>query len=152
MASDGRHHPVHTALRERFNTSTIIFLTVCTKDRQPILANQNAHAALIEAWRTNPKWLVGRYVVMPDHVHLFCAPATSPPGLLASWVKFWKSEFASHFGQAGLWQRHFWDTQLRRGESYEQKWHYVIQNPVRAGLVSAHEEWPFQGELNVLSW
>ena len=33
-----------------------------------------------------------------------------------------------------IWQRHFWDTQLRRGESYDQKWDYVMQNPVRAGL------------------
>jgi hypothetical protein len=25
-------------------------------------------------------------------------------------------------------------------------------NPVRAGLVSRPEEWPYQGELNVLEW
>ena len=40
-----------------------------------------------------------------------------------------------------VWQRHFWDTQLRRSESYDQKWQYVVENPVRAGLVARSEDW-----------
>ncbi|MCX7916496.1 MAG: hypothetical protein N3A53_09385, partial [Verrucomicrobiae bacterium] len=51
-----------------------------------------------------------------------------------------------------LWQRDFWDTQLRRGESYSAKWEYVRYNPVRAGLVSDPADWPYQGELNILEW
>jgi REP element-mobilizing transposase RayT len=54
--------------------------------------------------------------------------------------------------QHPLWQRDFWDTQLRRSENYESKWLYVVNNPVRAGLSKCVEEWPFQGELNVLEW
>jgi len=46
----------------------------------------------------------------------------------------------------------FLDTQLRRGESYDAKWDYVVANPVRAGLVSKSEDWPYQGEMNVLTW
>jgi REP element-mobilizing transposase RayT len=53
---------------------------------------------------------------------------------------------------APVWQRHFWDRQLRKSESYDQKWQYVIENPVRAGLVTKPEDWPYQGELNVLRW
>mgnify|MGYP003875432317 CR=1 FL=1 len=51
-----------------------------------------------------------------------------------------------------FWQRDFWDTQLRRGESYSAKWKYVRHNPVRAGLVPSADLWPYQGELNVLRW
>jgi putative transposase len=54
--------------------------------------------------------------------------------------------------QLPIWQRDFWDTQLRRNESYEEKWHYVIENPVRAGFVNNSEDWPYQGEINVLDW
>lgn len=32
-------------------------------------------------------------------------------------------------------------------ESYAEKWEYVRQNPVRAKLVSAPEDWPFCGEI-----
>lgn len=51
-----------------------------------------------------------------------------------------------------LWQTDFWDTQLRHHERYEVKWEYVRQNPVRAGLVKQADEWPFQGEANLLRW
>jgi putative transposase len=153
--SDGRRHPVHQPLHEAFNMPIIVYLTVVTKNRKAILANDVAHAALVEAWKKATKWLVGRYVVMPDHVHLFCAPGTQIPEPLADWVPFWKSEAARTWPDAGvvpLWQRHFWDTQLRRGQSYAEKWQYVVANPVRAGLVSRVDDWPYQGELNELRW
>ena len=155
MESDGRKHPIHLPTLDRFNTATIIFLTVCTKDRKPILANDSGHQLLRAAWQTKPSWLVGRYIILPDHVHLFCAPARNPPTPLTSWVKFWKSHVARHWlrmEDAPIWQRHFWDVQLRRGENYNQKWEYVLHNPVRAGLVSHSDDWPYQGELNVLEW
>jgi putative transposase len=155
MESDGRKHPAHFPTVERFNTPIIIFLTVCTKNRKRILANDNAHDALKNAWRQHPLWLVGRYIVMPDHVHLFCAPAEFSPTPLGVWVRFWKSYAAQHWPRkedAPVWQRHFWDTQLRRGESYSEKWEYVVQDAVRANLVERAEDWPYQGELNVLRW
>ena len=49
-----------------------------------------------------------------------------------------------------LWQEEFFDHLLRSGESYESKWEYVRDNPVRAGLVKCASEWRFQGELNKL--
>src|SRR5438270_11122917 len=64
MESDGRRHPVHLPSLERFNTPIIVFLTVCTKDREPILANDSAQRLLSNAWQTNPSWRVGRYIIM----------------------------------------------------------------------------------------
>jgi len=51
-----------------------------------------------------------------------------------------------------IWQRDFWDTQLRRSENYDSKWQYVVDNPVRAGLARKADKWPFQGELSFLPW
>ena len=155
MDEPGRKHPPHFPATERHNTAAIVFVTLCTKDRKRILADSAAHDVLLSAWQTQPSWLVGRYVIMPDHVHLFCSPAECPPRSLATWIKFWKSLCAQGWSQPNqlpIWQRHFWDTQLRRGESYDDKWEYVVENPVRAGLVKRSEDWPYQGELNVLPW
>jgi hypothetical protein len=69
-----RKSPVHLAAREIFNVPVVVFLTVCTKGRKPILADNETHALLLEAWRTAGAWFVGRYVILPDHLHLFCAP------------------------------------------------------------------------------
>jgi REP-associated tyrosine transposase len=49
----------------------------------------------------------------------------------------------------GLWQPGFFDHILRSGESYAEKWNYVRENPVRAGVVKNADDWPYQGK-NVL--
>jgi hypothetical protein len=45
------------------------------------------------------------------------------------------------------WQKGFFDHVIRSDESYEQKWIYVRENPVRAGLVRSAQDWPFAGEI-----
>ena len=54
-------------------------------------------------------------------------------------------------GRSGaIWQEEFFDHVLRSSESYSQKWDYVKENPVRAGLVRSSDEWPWQGEMESL--
>jgi putative transposase len=50
------------------------------------------------------------------------------------------------------WQKTFFDHVLRSAESYTEKWHYVRENPVRAGLVKRWEDWPFRGEIFPLEY
>ena len=35
---------------------------------------------------------------------------------------------------------------------HDAKWDYVLQNPVRAGLVARAEDWPLAGEIHELRW
>lgn len=149
-----RSRPPHFPGVSHGSRASLFFVTVCTKDRQPLLATTSAHDTLLEAWAHGTTYRVGRYVLMPDHVHLFCAPAVWPPESLVSWVRFWKSWAARHWPErcAKLWQRDFWDTQIRRGESYTEKCEYIRRNPVRAGLVAESEAWPYQGEVHSLAW
>ncbi len=158
MESDSpayRKHPVHHPAIERDNQSIINFVTVCTKDRRPILANALAHQALKLAWKQADSYLVGRYVIMPDHIHFFCSPADPVPPPFTRWMQYWKSLTARSWpisDGAKLWQSSYWDVQLRRGESYSAKWEYIRQNPVRAGLVEKSSQWPHQGEMHPLTW
>ncbi len=134
--------------------SVIIFLTVCTANRRPLLANPAAAATLHRAWRAADAWAIGRYAIMPDHLHLFCAPLRMEV-TLTQWVRFWRSLASLRWpypDQQPIWQPDFWDTQLRRGDDYEAKWEYVRQNPVRHGYVATPEAWPFAGEIAVLDW
>ena len=150
-----RRAPVHFAPAERGFRSTIIYLTVCTKDRRPLLANDRAAQSIVNAWRKADFWLVGRCVIMPDHIHLFCAPNTFPTGPLKNWISFWRNAVTREWqdrNQLPLWQREFWDRQLRHRDSYAAKWEYVRNNPVRHGYVKDAENWPYQGELNRLEW
>jgi putative transposase len=103
-------------------------------------------------WTEATAWYVGRYVLMPDHLHLFATPGES--GLsLEAWVKYWKSQFRKKHGNpTKRMQTDHWDTRLRREESYDMKWDYVVNNPVRHGLVAKAEDWPYQGEIFELRW
>ncbi|HEY9249738.1 MAG TPA: hypothetical protein VIO38_11420 [Rariglobus sp.] len=47
-----------------------------------------------------------------------------------------------------LWQPKFFDHVLRTPESYAEKWSYVAQNPVRAGLASTPDDWPYAGHVH----
>src|SRR4051812_30510753 len=108
-----RKRPIHLLSPETHNQESIIFVTVCTHHRRPVLATDQVHELILSAWRASVNFSIGRYVLMPDHVHLFCAPAVFPAEPLPRWVSLWKSKSAvSWSGRAGaskLWQRDFWD-------------------------------------------
>jgi putative transposase len=150
-----RKSPIHLPIIETFNRPVIVFVTVCSHSRKAILCKPDVHQLLIDAWMKADYWRLGRYVIMPDHIHLFCSPTVPDFPELKTWVRYWKSISSRSWprrDEQPIWQRSFWDTQVRKGKSYEEKWEYVRQNPVRAGLCGISEVWPFQGELNVLEW
>lgn len=151
MPDIGRKTPEQNVLIS-LSHPNIVFLTVCTKDRKPWLARTQVQHALENIWKNATAWITGRYVLMPDHLHLFCAPVDLEIPLDA-WVSYWKSQFSRlHLADTGAWQRSSWHHRLRVSESYSEKWDYVRANPMRAGLVESSDAWPYQGEISELRW
>jgi putative transposase len=151
----GRRAPANRPLIGEGKLSPIVFVTVCTKGREPLLAGESAHCLLVEKWQEADHFSVGKYVVMPDHVHLFASPADPEHTDVRRWIAYWKRLVTLAWPdrrKLPLWQTQAWDRQLRTGESYSQKWDYVQNNPVHHGLVERAEDWPFQGELSVFEW
>ena len=151
------HIPGHLRrLQQVWVEPTVYLITVCATQRQPLLATDAMAREVVDALRDAAQrtgWRVGRYVIMPDHIHLFCAP-TAGAARLCDFVRRWKSwttRRAWAMGHSGrLWQPEFFDHLLRSNESYSEKWDYVVQNPVRAGLCEQPEQWPYQGEIESL--
>jgi len=140
-------------VREYRDFPAIIFLTVCTDKRKQILCREEVHAFLNMAWNAADAWHVGKYVVMPDHIHLFCAPSKGDVPSLTRWVIYWKSFISRRWpwpSEQPIWQKSFWDTQMRTWKQYDKKWEYVHMNPVRKGLVERPDDWPFQGDHHFL--
>jgi putative transposase len=83
---------------------------------------------------------------MPDHVHLFVRGGLD--FVLRQWVRMLKRSLSKAIPiELPHWQEGFFDHLIRHRESYSAKWEYVRQNPARAGLVLAAEQWPWQGEI-----
>lgn len=147
----GRRTPIH-GVSSTTNNPIIIFLTVCTKDRAKWLASEEVHQLLHTTWESADHWMVGRYILMPDHLHFFASPKLEFCSTLEAWMKYWKAQFTrSHDHSDWRWQRSHWDRRLRANSSYTEKWDYVRNNPVRAGLVKHPDDWQFQDEIHTLS-
>ena len=146
-----RKHPAHGVLYVA-NQPTIVFDTICTRNRLPWLASNEVHELLLEVWTEASAWLVGRYIVMPDHIHLFAA-ATGFEIEFKNWSKYWRSQFTKrHKMPEHRWQTDDWDTRMRSPKQYEEKWEYVRQNAKRHGLVENAEDWPYCGTLHEIRW
>jgi putative transposase len=149
------HPPRLSRLDRIFPNFSIYFVTCNTHQRKPLLANPAIH----EAFRTfclaakeRDIW-VGRYVVMPDHMHFFvdCGDV-----LLGDWMKSLKNSLSKTLRVrdhlSPHWQKGFFDHLIRSEPSYEQKWQYTRENPVRAKLVLTADDWPYQGEIGELQF
>ncbi len=126
----------------------VYFVTFCTRNRKEIPSLDLAKVALeryghraVEEFNT----ALGRYVIMPDHVHLFVR--VDVESLLSQWVGGLKRAMSVAVSTTRLWQPGFFDHVLRSDEAYSEKWEYVRENPVRAGLAEAADDWPYQGEI-----
>jgi len=139
-------------VRLQFNQSNFVLLTITTENRKPWLANPIAHRLLHQAWSEATAWLVGDYLLMPDHLHLFCA-ARDLNFSIEKWIRYWKREFnLKHRMPEWRFQSRGWHHRLRGGENYSEKWLYVQENPVRKGLASRIEDWQFKGKVFDLVW
>lgn len=99
---------------------------------------------------------MGKFVIMPDHIHFFArarSHAKPLPGFMRDWKRWTAREIlAAEHLSAPLWQAEFFDHVLRSAESYSEKWEYVRQNPLRAGLALSAESWPYSGEICSLTF
>ena len=135
-----------------FQRLPIFFITASTRERRRILDNADVHARLIafgQEGESKGAWL-GAYVLMPDHLHAFVV-IDEERVKLSTWVKSLKNSLSKTLRSKNVpsphWQKGFFDHILRSDESYAEKWHYVRENPVRAGLVKDWNEWSFVGEI-----
>ena len=77
----GRKHPT-PGVHVQLGGPNWVLLTVTTEDRQRWLASAGAHRLLHQTWQEATAWLVSEYLLMPDHLHCFCAPGD---------LHFWKA-------------------------------------------------------------
>jgi len=146
-----RKHPAHGVFLA-LDKPTIVYATICCKNRRPWLATYKHHQILLEVWQDTTHWVVGRYVLMPDHLHLFAGCQENAVEFDA-WVQYFKSQFTKRNKcKECVWQTDHWDTRIRNANHYEEKALYMYNNPVRAGLVADAEDWKYKGSVHQVRW
>jgi putative transposase len=120
------------------------FLTICCEPHgKNQLAFKNVANSLFEtvAYRNKQAiWSARLVLLMPDHVH-FLISFPDNGRRMQTTVSKWKEWTSKKLSIT--WQRNFFEHRLRHDESARQKADYILFNPVRFGLVSKPEDWPF---------
>jgi putative transposase len=84
------------------------------------------------------KFQLHDFVIMPDHVHLLMT--VTGDMTIEKAMQLIKGGFSyrlkKEFGYQGeVWQRGFSEVRISEGQSFLQHREYIVQNPVKAGLV-----------------
>ena len=104
---------------------------------------------LIEVLRVNVaagKFQLHDFVIMPDHLHLLM---TLPGDMtIEKAMQLIKGGFSyrlkKEFGYQGeVWQRGFSEVRINNEQSFSRHREYIVQNPVKAGLVETAEQYPY---------
>jgi REP element-mobilizing transposase RayT len=77
--------------------------------------------------------------LMPDHLHVLLEAGTVPKPL-SRFVRDYKS-LSSRGAGLSLWQRGFYEHVVRKSEDLPDLAFYILNNPVRAGLVLNGGRW-----------
>ena len=101
--------------------------------------------------------------VMPNHVHVLFTPKSQLGGskidsllipILHSWKSFTSTRANRILGRQGrFWQEEYYDSLVRSDRQFAFYVHYILENPVKAGLCKQWQEWPWSGcSDEIRSW
>jgi len=85
------------------------------------------------------------WVVMPNHVHTLVQIGPTPlTRIVQNWKSFVAVEANKLLGRTGrFWQPDYWDHYMRDEEQVSKAVRYIENNPVKAKLCRAPEDWAF---------
>jgi putative transposase len=143
-------HPARNAAPTSIlNPSRTFFTTTGTSMGRRLLQSERNAGLLIDVLRSlvaERKFELHDFAIIPDHLHLLMTvhdEMTIEKAMQLIEGRF--SHRLSHeFGYKGeVWQRGFTEEQVMNRESFERHREYIAQNPVKAGLASCADEFPF---------
>jgi putative transposase len=136
------------------------FFTVVTYRRRRFLCEPENVGHLREAFRyvmARHPFEIDAFVLLPDHLHCIWTLPEGDSDFSTRW-RLIKSAFTRACGEAyrgivygsrrqkgeqAVWQRRFWEHQIRDERDLIQHVEYIHYNPVKHGLVKAPVDWEY---------
>lgn len=137
------------------------FFTVVTYGRRPLFANDATRRILghvMRAVRQDLPFETTACVLLPDHLHAIWTLPHGDADFSTRWKRIkrdftvcWLAEGGSesrvtksqsHRGARGIWQRRFYEHQVRDEDELAALCDYIHYNPVKHGLVPSPRNWP----------
>ncbi len=138
------------------------FFTLVTYDRRGIFVEDVARACLRHAWRTvqgRKPFEIVALCLLPEHLHCIWKLPEGDADFSSRWAAI-KAIFTREYLRAGgitgtrnpshlrsneaaVWQRRFWEHQIRDELDLGRHINYIHFNPVKHGLVTDPGDWPW---------
>ena len=135
----------HASKQSHFITFT------CYRRLQQLLKSEvrDLVVAALELARVHFEFRVYGFVVMPEHVHLLFSEPDR--GTVANAIQSLKISSAMQSAslrdwegcRSPLWQKRYYDRNIRDDREFVEKLRYVHRNPVKRGLCMRPEDWPW---------
>jgi putative transposase len=117
------------------------------------LANPEAAAKVYESlcFRNGRVYELDSFTIMPNHVHIVFRPfedqednPVSLASIMMSLKRYTARQCNDILGREGqFWQHESYDHVIRNQAEWERIIKYVLDNPVKAGLVEKWDDWPW---------
>ena len=123
------------------------FITAATFQKHSLLQSDRMADLLLEVllhYRSQQKYLLHEFVIMPDHFHLLLTPTLTLERALQLIKGGFSFRAKKELGFAGeVWEKSFYDRRVRDWQEYCAFRQYVHSNPVKKGLATTAEEYPY---------
>lgn len=136
------------------------FFTVNTYQRQKVLTETPFYQALKQNFRdvrAQHPFTIEAFVLLPDHLHCIWTLPENDADYARRWniikrgvsrqtrdaVTAPLTRSRQRRGELGLWQRRFWEHQIRDARDFEKHVDYIHWNPVKHGYVKQVKDWPY---------
>ena len=147
----------------RANTSGATwFFTVVTYRRRRFLCDEDVRVALREAItkvREQYPFNIDAWVLLPDHLHAIWTLPPGDAGFSVRWQQIkrivtrrcaarlhrdaWMTASKIKHREFTLWQRRYWEHQIRDAADFERHMDYLHYNPAKHRLVTQVADWPY---------
>ena len=127
----------------------IYFVTIREKSETPAFLDDWINSQVIECLLEKAGKFGIRihvYCLMPDHFHCLVQPVAGRS--ISDFIGEFKGKSVKIFRDAGRrlkWQRSFYDHIVRQEEDLQELTKYILNNPVRKGIVADYRDYKYSG-------
>jgi len=138
--------------KEVYKGRILLALTLCIKNRVKTFIDPqvvNIFTKTLEEVAARSNCTIPVYCFMPDHLHLILSGNDDEVDLLKV-INAYKQKtgfWLSRNRKGILWQKDFYDHVIRKEEGLTACIKYILDNPVRKGIVAEWQEYPFKGSV-----
>ena len=150
--------PVRARIRRPYVAEGLYFITVVTRNRRRIFADEAEIKRLRETMRQVKElhpFIMRAFVFLYDHFHLLIRVGATTD--ISKVMHSIKRNYTLNYktargvdGRVSLWQPGFWDHVIRNEHDFKNHLDYVHYNPVKHGYVTRPEEYPYSSYMEYM--